>query len=537
MKKNVLLAMLMAVLLAAAPFQAVLGEEIVNLRIHNRIHEPITATPAPQSTPTPNRDRQNQNQRDQSQNWPTPTPVSKPIDDLWFGGKPGDGGKPFGNGWHFEPATNTLELNGLSYSGAGQKTRYDNGATCASGFRYDGSKTLNLVLTGENSIEIKDANVTEIDGILCRGNLTVSGSGSLTVKAGACDQYSIGIWCDKNITIAGGAVTAEGGKSGEASYGVCSNGQITVAGGKLAASAGEGKGDSIGVWCKDDFVLRNGSVRLMPGKAGVRSYGIYIDNGSGRIEGGTLDITANESNDWSCGIWCNGGFAMLDGDVSLAAGKGANCAYGLYANTGDVTVKGGSLKAAGGQAGSYSFGLITANGNVRIEDGTVDITARECNDLSVGIWCSGEMTVNGGDLNAEGGTALAAETGLSGGIYATSSITVNGGKVTGTAKKAANSQGISADKDVIISGGSVLAVGEEASVDSYGIWITEGTLEIGKKVSSFSASGFNGAVSSGVKTGLSGTGWKDAAGTMGETAIKAGAAAQKLSFLKIELKP
>lgn len=118
---------------------------------------------------------------------------------LWVGGKQVTSGNASNidgnNKASYNAGTRTLTLNGFSYTGN------------KSGINYTGSETLNLVLTGANSIKN-----TEKDGVsVDYANLNISGTGSLTVNStgGNCD--AIAVYRDNNnLTINNATLTLNG---------------------------------------------------------------------------------------------------------------------------------------------------------------------------------------------------------------------------------------------------------------------------------------------------------------------------------------
>ena len=111
----------------------------------------------------------------------------------------------------YNAETQTLKLNNYSYSGAG----HDANISCSTA-AITTSENLNIIITGMNSLKC-----TSISGIYVDGNLTISGTGSLTAEG----EY-FGIYNDSgSATISSGIVTAIG--SSYAIYGSIKN---TIAG-------------------------------------------------------------------------------------------------------------------------------------------------------------------------------------------------------------------------------------------------------------------------------------------------------------------
>ena len=428
---------------------------------------------------------------------------------LWVGGTEVTGSKTKGDGWIYQAGSNTLTLDNYTYSGKGRTQKYNNGMMDYSAVCYDGNKMLKIVLKGKNRLDIADAKdkSAEIDVILCRSDLEISGDGTLEVKAGACADYSIGIWCGKSITFSGTAVTAVGGKA-NCSYGISCAENITVRGGKLTAKGAAAEAESYGVYCGKTFKLKDGEVRLIAGKSGQQSFGVNAYDLV--VEGGTLTATGGESKQYSIGVFA-GGVTISGGTVSAKAAKSQHQSTGLYADH-DMTILGGTVLAVGPALDGTEYDRL----------------------MSEGIYVQNDLTIEGGDITAESGDVsddVAQCFSLA--VEAFGKVLIKGGKIAGTAGKAigtdGSSQGITAVKKFVISGGSVTAAAGEANTDSYGIWAQD-SLEIGKDVGSLEACGLKGAIWGQVLTGTIGTGWTDAEATEGKATIMAGGEAQTLSF-------
>ena len=290
-----------------------------------------------------------------------------------------------GPGWSFQPSRSTLTLTDFTYRGQGDSGLYEGNITGYTGIYYEGSRVLKIFLKGENRIELDDVSSenSEIDVIRCLAGLEISGSGSLTLQAGSCGQYSIGIWCGGDLTVRGGTVNAAAGK---AKYcdGVSCQGAIVMSGGTLTGSAS---------------VAHNGSVGIMSGS--------LLVNG-GEIAGGS----AGSEKD-SLGFFISGDVTVNEGTVNAAAGESVrptagdgSCNSCAFAVQGAVTVNGGSLTAVGGEAVStagskgFSTGADVSQG-LTVNGGEVTLSAGKANHEAAAL--CGSLTVNGGTVMAAGG--------------------------------------------------------------------------------------------------------------------------------------
>ena len=149
-----------------------------------------------------------------------------------------------GEGWSYDLDTNTLTLNGFTYSGKGHK--YNGGG----GWRadhaviyYEGEEMLNLVLSGENVITntfAGDDLNTWVYGIFANKALTISGEGSLTISmTGSIARESYGIYSVNEMAINGGILNVTAGTT---KFNSCAfkaqSGRIIINGGTIEAHGG-----------------------------------------------------------------------------------------------------------------------------------------------------------------------------------------------------------------------------------------------------------------------------------------------------------
>ena len=166
---------------------------------------------------------------------------------------------------------------------------------------------IHLVLVGDSTVTGPSGDTS--NGIYTRGELTISGDGTLDVSGGDIAAISNGLFVNGDLTISDGTVTATGGEvsaNGAYSYGIFTPCDLTISGGSVTAKGGAAEGDS------------------------AESFGIFADNLT--ISGGTVNAV--------------GGTASATGNESYA------CSYGIYAR--DVTVSDGEVTATGGSASAVS---------------------------------------------------------------------------------------------------------------------------------------------------------------------------------------
>ena len=166
--------------------------------------------------------------------------------------------------------TLTVTLNNASVCMSGV-----HGNVCAA--MYSGVN-LNVVLSGSNQLNAgcdvaggAAGGYSQSAGLFCRGDLTVSGEGTLQASGGFA-KYSRGVSAGGSISISGGTVTAEGGVSDSgSSFGVFAGGNVNISGGEVDAAGGrqptQGGGYSRGIHANGTIAVSGGEVAACGGKA------------------------------------------------------------------------------------------------------------------------------------------------------------------------------------------------------------------------------------------------------------------------------
>jgi len=347
----------------------------------------------------------------------------------------------------WDPATSTLTLKGVDFT-----------TSAATAVRLpDGAKIV-LADGTENTIANVHGLIGYSFGIRANGNITIQGSGTLTVTAGTAAQISCGIYADGNVTISGGTVTATGGETTQDSRG--SNGinadGVTISGGTVTATGGKAANNSRGIYAYTNVTISGGTVTATGGEATgeeSESYGIY---GSGYFENNEV---------------IGGNITISGGTVTAKGGTAGKYSYGICSYYGGTTISGGTVNATGGTATgekSDSYGIL-ANTNIKISGGSVTATGSTATDESFGIFAYDTISISDtAEVTATGGNADL----YSDGIYADGAVTISGGTVTATGgevtDEASESFGIESydSETIIISGGHVIAqtlAGESAT--------------------------------------------------------------------------
>ena len=205
-------------------------------------------------------------------------------------------------------------------------------------------------------------------------------------------------------------------------------------------------------------------------------YYVWPSNGlSGIGSGGTRWRKANSGIDESEGtIIINGGYILAkgqDGASAIGGGGGDNVTWSDESDIrqcGSITINGGIVRTEAltreetlGSAGigSYQFGY---GGSVTINGGTVMANASH-DAICTGR--GGSITINGGDITARGGLAgLGRGNGIGPSWIASADITINGGNIDASTNRKGAAIGGVLSTTVKITGGTIKAVGDYATV-------------------------------------------------------------------------
>ena len=217
---------------------------------------------------------------------------------LAVGGKAVTSDNTRGKGWSYDLSTNTLTLNGYSYSGKGGVYESFSGGIYS-------SSNLTIELIGNNSVDNTYSHPNCYNcGIYVKGTLTIKGNGSLATQGGG-EKGSYGIMVD-GLTVNSGTITAIG-KTANESCGIVANADrkgITVNNGTITARAAIATGTSCGIRCSGNFTMNNGSVKAISegvsnergDSSGISSgASIYYNAGVLAAEGQTKAMHSSQS--------------------------------------------------------------------------------------------------------------------------------------------------------------------------------------------------------------------------------------------------
>ena len=222
-------------------------------------------------------------------------------------------------------------------------------------------RTENTVSSGGSYSE--EAVSAKIDGaIYSRDDLTVNGSGSLTVTA----PYKHGIVCNDNLVIAGGTINITAAQDG-----VHANDSVKFTDADLTISAGD---DGVTVSNDDEtayLYVESGTISIPSCYEGLEAIDVTI-------AGGVIDIRPTD-------------------DGINANGRGGNSA--IHITGGDITIINETGRDADG---------LDSNGSIFISGGNILISVNTSScALDYGSENGGVCKISGGTVVAAGGSAMA----------------------------------------------------------------------------------------------------------------------------------
>ncbi|MBQ9272958.1 MAG: carbohydrate-binding domain-containing protein [Mogibacterium sp.] len=303
-----------------------------------------------------------------------------------------------------ESAKVQIVLNNVSVTSSDSAALYVKSADKVFVTLADGTK--NTLANGGSFVADGDTNV---DGaIFAKDDITINGSGSLTVSSPA----GHGIVGKDDVKIAGGNIIIEAAK-----HGVQANDSVRVAEADINITAG-----TDGIHVSDDadeeegtesdsyFYIADGSVTISAGDDGIHADAQAI------IEGGTVTVTESYEGIEALDI------DIIGGKVDVTASDdGINAAGGSTSNGSDTSTDTfGSDDWFGGKGGGFNDG--GSNGSIDISGGAVSVKAG-----GDGIDANGSITVSGGYTVVTGPTQ--GDTSV---LDYNSTATITGGTFIGT---------------------------------------------------------------------------------------------------------
>ena len=426
----------------------------------------------------------------------------------------------------YNRSTNTLTLSGITYKGPGYICTERNLPTgeiysiCA-GIYYKGNgETLNIILDGENRIEMEMPDDVVVPGSeesnqdsntydyydTSAAVYIESADAAITGKTGREDTLSA-VGADGGSRLAessGIFVEAEGDPQdnpGERGGNLTvSNCTVDVKGLSAQASGSYENGESEGIYTEKELILRDVVLTASGGAAAHDSAGIEAGNKM-TVEDSTVNGISGEAGRAAYGIFMDQDADIVNSTVTGKAihEKNSRSSYGIDAE-GLVKVKNSTMNGTGGPAERYSDGIYF-DYMAEITDSVVSGISGKGDGSSAGIYSDSYLLVSGSNLS---GQSIDSDAEKSHGIHASFSFNVlNGSTVEGLAGRAvSNSVGVNVDGILNITGNStVTAVGSNAGRVSCGADV-DSFLSVEKGSVLKGTGGSETALSVGVRCGL-----------------------------------
>ncbi|WP_419822860.1 S-layer homology domain-containing protein [Anoxybacterium hadale] len=302
--------------------------------------------------------------------------------------------------WHYQSKTLTLEgINLITVE--------------TTALRLPENSTIVLAEDSDNTVtSTYDSDVVgEADclGISCEGNLTIEGSGTLSVQSGnTANNYSLAIYTPNDLTISGGTINASGGAASSSSTGLYSLGTISITGGTITAEGSSEAGYSYGICSLANLSITGGTIDVSGGASSLSSVGLYCD-GNMSITDGTITADGASDTGYSYGIYSVGNLSISDGIINTSGGDDTQYSMGIC-TTGDFSVTGGTVTAVGGvNADEVSYGILVSadlkKAITTFSGGTVSASGGDNTPYSIGICGAGDTTFTAGTIAATGNLA------------------------------------------------------------------------------------------------------------------------------------
>ena len=284
-------------------------------------------------------------------------------------------------------STGTSSFGICAGSGSVSVEAYGGAASVNSYGIYVRNETGNVSVTGGSvTASYDNEDFATVSGVEFGDGYGIYAGGSVSGENGTVNAYgapatgdnsdSYGIYAQSfTVNSAATSVMANGGAASGESCGIYTTGNINVNAGTVEASGDTAGGNSRGIYTGGDVeidALYSGGVTASGGSRGIEAAGsVTITNGSV-----TATATATDGTSYtdSYGIYAGNGITISDDadgvEANGGAASGSSC--GIYANSGDITISGGTVGANGGQAGDNSYGLRAGdNSSINITGGEI----------------------------------------------------------------------------------------------------------------------------------------------------------------------
>ena len=259
----------------------------------------------------------------------------------------------------------------------------------AIGIYVTGSNNLTLILEGTNILNVGEINdgTSRYAFYIETGDVTVKGSGTLTITAGDASNVGALKIMGGSLTVESGEIKAICGKSGGPGYGISVNQNIVVNGGSLIGICNDDTGWSNGIATSNgDIWINGGSVTAYSDTDAGIQLGLGDEDRMNRflhISGGTVTTTAPDGIGTLKTIDVSGGLLKItetknpdlnhfDCDNCIIFINGNGTVYGEYTLTEDLAIdEGKTLTISEGATLIIPDGITLTNNGTIERNGTI----------------------------------------------------------------------------------------------------------------------------------------------------------------------
>lgn len=305
--------------------------------------------------------------------------------------------------------------------------------------------TTNTVADG-TSYSITDSGSTLDGAVFSKADLTINGSGTLTVK-------------------------------GNYNHGIVSKDDLIISSGTLKVTS-----NNVGLNGKDCVKINSGAITINAGSDGIRSDNDEdASRGYVYLYGGSLNITAG--ND---GIQAETVVNIENVDLTITSGGGSGASLTSSDESWKGIKAGSDIYITGGIFNINSLDdCIHSNGTITISGGTISVVASDDglnaaggNDASStgGRFGQGSFSASTGKIVISGGTLLIKANGD--GLDANGTLSITGGNITVIGPTTGDTAILDFDSTGTISGGTFIGLGASSMAQNFSASSTQGVIMV-----------------------------------------------------------
>lgn len=305
--------------------------------------------------------------------------------------------------------------------------------------------TTNTVADG-TSYSITDSGSTLDGAVFSKADLTINGSGTLTVK-------------------------------GNYKHGIVSKDDLIISSGTLKVTS-----NNVGLNGKDCVKINSGAITINAGSDGIRSDNDEdASRGYVYLYGGSLNITAG--ND---GIQAETVVNIENVDLTITSGGGSGASLTSSDESWKGIKAGSDIYITGGIFNINSLDdCIHSNGTITISGGTISVVASDDglnaaggNDASStgGRFGQGSFSASTGKIVISGGTLLIKANGD--GLDANGTLSITGGNITVIGPTTGDTAILDFDSTGTISGGTFIGLGASSMAQNFSASSTQGVIMV-----------------------------------------------------------